>query len=425
LSQKGDIEMKRRVVITGMGVVSPVGDGVSAFWDALCAGVSGAGRITLFDPDAFTTTFACEVKNFDPSALIDPKEARRMERFTQFGIVAAHQALEDAGLPVSGDGQLREVGVVVGSGIGGMQVFEEQCKIYLEKGPRRVSPFFVPMMIPDITAGHISIMFGLQGPNFSVVSACATAGHAIHVAARLIQAGEADVMVAGGTEAPITHMGVSGFNALKALSTRNDEPQRASRPFDRDRDGFVMGEGAGIFVIEELEHAKKRGVTIHAELLGMGASGDAYHITAPHTEGLGARMAMEAALKDAGIRREDVNYVNAHGTSTDVGDPTETRAIRSVFGPHADKLAVSSTKSMTGHCLGAAGAIEAIACVMATKTDTLPPTINLENQDPECDLYYVPNKCESRTTNVAISNSFGFGGHNSALIIAKPSFRGL
>jgi 3-oxoacyl-[acyl-carrier-protein] synthase II len=417
--------MKRRVVITGMGVVSPVGSGVSAFWDALCAGVSGAGPITQFDPDGFATTFACEVKDFEPSSIIDPKEARRMERFTQFGIVAAHQALTHAGLLVDGSGKLSDVGVLVGSGIGGMKVFEDQCKIYLEKGPRRVSPFFVPMMIPDITAGHISIMFGLQGPNFAVVSACATAGHSIHVAARLIQACEADVMVAGGTEAPITHMGVSGFNSLKALSTRNDEPQRASRPFDRDRDGFVMGEGAGILVLEELEHAKQRGATIHAELIGMGASGDAYHITAPHAEGAGARIAMEAAFKDAAIRKEDVNYINAHGTSTDVGDPTESKAIRALFGGHADQLAVSSTKSMTGHCLGAAGAIEAIACVMATKTDIVPPTINLDNQDPDCDLYYVPNKAESRIVNVALSNSFGFGGHNSTLMIAKPTFRGI
>ncbi|MFZ5433692.1 MAG: beta-ketoacyl-ACP synthase II [Calditrichota bacterium] len=418
--------MRRRIVITGMGIVSPVGIGVSAFWEAIIAGKSGAGPITLFDPADFATTFACEVKGFEPSPVIDPKEARRMERFTQFGLVAAHEALQDAGLltetgTTSGD----EIGVIVGSGIGGMLVFEEQCKNYFDKGPRRISPFFVPMMIPDIAAGHISIRFGLRGPNFSVVSACATAGHSIHVAARLIQSGEAEIMVTGGAEAPINHMGVGGFNAMKAISTRNDDPERASRPFDRDRDGFVLGEGAGIFVIEELEHARKRGAKIHAELIGIGASGDGHHITAPHPEGNGAANAMLAALRDAQINPADVDYINAHGTSTDVGDPAETKAIRKVFKDHADKLAVSSTKSMTGHCLGAAGAIEAIASVMATQNDLLPPTINLENQDPDCDLYYVPNKAEPRTVRVALSNSFGFGGHNSSLLIAKPEFRGV
>jgi 3-oxoacyl-[acyl-carrier-protein] synthase II len=418
--------MKRRVVVTGMGVVSPVGTGVPVFWEALCSGVSGAGPITLFNPEGFSTTFACEVKNFDSSHVIDPKEARRMERFTQFGLVAAHAALSDAGLLDGiGDGLREGAGVIVGSGIGGMQVFEEQCRIFLEKGPRRVSPFFVPMMIPDITAGQISIMFGLHGPNFAVVSACATAGHSLHTALRLIQAGESDIMVAGGTEAPITHMGVCGFNALKAISTRNDEPQRASRPFDRDRDGFVMGEGAAILILEEFEHAQKRGAHIYAEFLGAGASGDAYHITAPHNEGLGARRSMMAALKDAGLSPEQIDYVNAHGTSTDVGDPAETRAVRDVFGPHADKLAVSSTKSMTGHCLGAAGAIEAAVCILATRDDIVPPTINLENQDPACDLYYVPNKAERRKVNVAMSNSFGFGGHNSSVVFAKPNFRGV
>jgi 3-oxoacyl-[acyl-carrier-protein] synthase II len=418
--------MKRRVVITGMGVVSPIGIGLVAFWDALCKGLSGAARITLFDPEAYATTFACEVKNFNPSPVVDPKEARRMERFTQFGMVAADHALRDAGF-LSDSGQdeiLNDVGVIVGSGIGGMQVFEDQCKVLFEKGPRRLSPFFVPMMIPDITAGRISIQYELHGPNFAVVSACATAGHSIHVAMRLIQSGDADVMLAGGTEAAITHMGVAGFNALKALSVRNDEPERASRPFDRDRDGFVMGEGSGLLVLEEREFALKRGARIYAELAGSGASGDAFHITAPHTEGVGAKRAMEAALRDAAIPCENVNYINAHGTSTDVGDPTETRAIRDTFGAHADKLAVSSTKSMTGHCLGAGAAIEAIATILAIQHDLLPPTINLENQDPACDLYYVPNKAERRVVNVAMSNSFGFGGHNSTLIFTKPDFRG-
>jgi len=416
--------MKRRVVVTGMGVLSSVGTGLPDFWSALTAGVSGAGPITLFDPAGYVTTFACEVKNFDSSGVIDPKEARRMERFTQFGLVAANEALQDAGITAgASDVDVSRVGVIVGSGIGGMQVFEDQCRVLIEKGPRRISPFFVPMMIPDITSGHISILFGLRGPNFAIVSACATAGHAIHVAARLIQSGEADIMVAGGTEAAITHMAVGGFNAARALSTRNDEPQRASRPFDRDRDGFVMGEGAGILILEELEHARKRGARIHAELLGAGASGDAYHVTAPHPQGVGAQQAMTAALKEAGIAKEEMDYINAHGTSTDVGDPAECMAIRSVFGAHTDKLAVSSTKSMTGHCLGAAGAIEAIVCIMAVKDDLIPPTINLENQDPACDVYCVPNKAERRTVRVAMSNSFGFGGHNSALAFARFGFR--
>lgn len=415
--------MKRRVVVTGMGVVSPVGNGVPAFWSALTAGVSGAGPITLFNPEGFNTTFACEVKNFDSSAVVDPKEARRMERFTLFGLVAAHEALNDAGLNSDNTIDRKRIGVIVGSGIGGMRVFEEQCRALFEKGPRRISPFFVPMMIPDITAGQISIQYGLQGPNFAVVSACATAGHSIHVATRLIQAGEADLMVTGGCEAAITHMGIGGFNAARAISTRNDEPQRASRPFDRDRDGFVMGEGAGILILEEREYALRRGAKIYAELLGAGASGDAHHVTAPHPEGAGARQAMEAALKDAGIAKEEVVYVNAHGTSTDVGDPAECAAIRGVFGTHADKLAISSSKSMTGHCLGAAGAIEAMVCILTTQHDLIPPTINLENQDPACDLYCVPNQAEKRVVNVAMSNSFGFGGHNSALLIVKPEFR--
>jgi 3-oxoacyl-[acyl-carrier-protein] synthase II len=416
--------MKRRIVITGMGVVSPIGNDVASFWSALLSGKSGAGPITLFDPEAFATKFACEVKNFDPSGIIDGKEARRMERFTQFGLVAAHEALKDAGLlnHVTAKGH-NEIGVIVGSGIGGLQVFEDQCRIYLERGPKRISPFFVPMMIPDIVSGHISILYGLKGPNFAVVSACSTAAHSIHVAARLIQAGEAEIFVTGGTEAPINHLGLGGFNAMKALSTRNDAPEKASRPFDKARDGFVIGEGAGILVIEELEHAKARGAHIHAELLGMGASGDAFHITAPHEHGEGARHAMEAALRDARVEPKDINYVNAHGTSTDVGDPVEARAIRSIFGEHVKKLAVSSTKSMTGHCLGAAGAIEAIATILATVNDIVPPTINLDDQDPECDIYAVPNVAEERVVNVAASNAFGFGGHNSSLIFAKPSFR--
>ncbi len=414
---------RQRVVVTGMGIISPVGNDVSSFWDAITNGRSGAGPITLFDPAEFVTKFACEVKNFSIGNIIDPKEARRFQRFTQFGIAASHQALTDAGLigdtiPVDRD----RVGVIIGSGIGGIELFEEQAKIYLERGPKRISPFFVPMMISDIVSGQVSITFRLGGPNFAVVSACATAGHSIHMATRLIQAGEADVILAGGTEAAITHLGVGGFNAMKALSTRNDAPEKASRPYDSDRDGFVIGEGAGVLVLESYESAKRRGAKIHAEILGVGASGDAYHITAPHVDGDGARRAMEAALKEAGIDRTNIAYINAHGTSTDVGDPTEIKAIRRVFGAYAEKLAVSSTKSMTGHTLGAAGAIEAIATILATQKNLIPPTINIENQDTECDLFVTPNVAVKREVNVAMSNAFGFGGHNSSLIVAKPEF---
>ena len=414
---------RQRVVVTGMGIISPVGNDVSSFWDAITNGRSGAGPITLFDPAEFVTKFACEVKNFSIGDIIDQKEARRFQRFTQFGIAASHQALTDAGLigdtiPVDRD----RIGVIIGSGIGGIELFEEQAKIYLERGPKRISPFFVPMMISDIVSGQVSITFRLGGPNFAVVSACATAGHSIHMAARLIQAGEADVILAGGTEAAITHLGVGGFNAMKALSTRNDAPEKASRPYDNDRDGFVIGEGAGVLVLESYESAKRRGAKIHAEILGVGASGDAYHITAPHIDGDGARRAMEAALKEASVDRTNIAYINAHGTSTDVGDPTEIKAIRRVFGAYAEKLAVSSTKSMTGHTLGAAGAIEAIATILATQNNLIPPTINIENQDPECDLFVTPNVAIRREVNVAMSNAFGFGGHNSSLIVAKSEF---
>ena len=334
---------RQRVVVTGLGVVTPVGNDVASFWDAITHGRSGAAPITLFDPAEFVTKFACEVKGFAIGDLMDPKEARRFQRFTQFGISAAHQALTDAGL-IGADSPVDKtrIGVIIGSGIGGIDLFEEQVKVYLERGPKRISPFFVPMMISDIVSGQISIQYGLGGPNFAVISACATAGHSIHIATRLIQAGEADVILAGGTEAAITHLGVGGFNAMKALSTRNDAPEKASRPFDSDRDGFVIGEGSGVLVLESFESAVNRGATIHAEILGAGASGDAFHITAPHVDGDGARRAMEAALKDSGIHRESIVYINAHGTSTDVGDPTEIRAIRSVFGAQAEKLAVSS-----------------------------------------------------------------------------------
>lgn len=415
---------RRRVVITGMGIVTPVGNDVSSFWSSITSGKSGAGPITLFDPTDFATKFACEVKNFSIGDLLDAKEARRFQRFTLFGISAAHQALMDAGL-ADGNHQVSKdrIGVIIGSGIGGIDLFEEQAKVYFDRGPKRISPFFVPMMISDIVSGQISITFGLGGPNFAVVSACATAGHSLHIATRLIQAGEADVILAGGTEAAITHLGVGGFNAMKALSTRNDAPEKASRPYDRDRDGFVIGEGSGVLVLESLESAQGRGALVHAEILGVGASADAYHITAPHVDGDGARRAMQAAIVDSAVSNEEIGYINAHGTSTDVGDPTEIRAIRRVFGRDAERIAVSSTKSMTGHTLGAAGAIEAIATVLATKNNLIPPTINIENQDPECDLFVTPNVAIKREVNVAMSNAFGFGGHNSSLVVAKPGYR--
>jgi 3-oxoacyl-[acyl-carrier-protein] synthase II len=410
--------MKRRVVITGMGAITPVGNCVKDYWESIKAGKSGAAPITHFDTTDYATHFACEVKGFNPDSIIDPKEARRMEPFTRYAIVAAEEAVLDAGI-LNDSIERDNVGVIVGSGIGGMDIFLEQCRIIDKKGPRRMHPFFVPMMIGDIAAGQISIRHGFRGPNFATMSACSTAGHAIHMATRLIEHEEADVMVAGGTEGAISPPGVGGFNAMKALSTRNDAPEKASRPFDRDRDGFVIGEGSGILILEELEHAKKRGAKIYAEIIGAGASGDAYHITAPHPEGKGAVRSMTAALKDAEIAPTEVDYVNAHGTSTDVGDPIETHAIRVVFNTHADSLAVSSTKSMIGHLLGAAGAVELIATVQTICENIIPPTINLENQDPECDLYYVPNRAVERPVNIAISNTFGFGGHNSTIAIRR------
>lgn len=410
--------MKRRVVVTGMGAITPVGNTVKEFWQCLLEGRSGAGPITHFDCTNFATHFACEVKGFSPDPIIDPKDARRMELFAQYAVVATEEAIQDAKL--SGDSVDRDaVGVIVGSGVGGMVIFQEQCRILEQKGPRRMNPFFVTMMIGDIAAGHISIRYGFGGPNFGTVSACSTAGHAIHTATRFIQHGEADVMVTGGTEGAINPVGVGGFNAMKAISTRNDEPEKASRPFDRDRDGFVLGEGAGILILEELEHARRRGATVHAEIIGLGASGDAHHVTAPHPEGKGAIRAMSAALRDAEIAPNHVQYINAHGTSTDVGDPVETRAVRAVFDSHADDLAVSSNKSMIGHLLGAAGSVELIATILTIRDNIVPPTINLENPDPECDLHYVPNRAEERRVDVAISNTFGFGGHNSTIAVRR------
>ncbi|AZR72750.1 beta-ketoacyl-[acyl-carrier-protein] synthase II [Anoxybacter fermentans] len=410
--------MGRRVVVTGMGVVSPVGIGVDNFWNSLVNGVSGIDYIESFDTTDFPVKIAGEVKDFDPSDYFERKEAKRLDRFAQFAIVAALMAMKDANLELTSDIAER-AGVLIGSGIGGMQTFEEQARIMFTKGPRRISPFFIPMMISNIASGQVSIYTGAKGPNSNAVTACASGSTAIGDASEIIKRGDADIMITGGSEAAITPLAIAGFSNMKALSTRNDEPKRASRPFDAERDGFVMGEGCGILILEELEHAKKRGANIYGELIGYGMSGDAYHITDPAPEGEGAARCMQMALNKAGIDPSEIDYINAHGTSTPKNDKFETMAIKKVFGEHAYKLAVSSTKSMTGHLLGAAGAIEAIACLMAIKTDTVPPTINYENPDPECDLYYVPNKAEKRTVNVALSNSLGFGGHNATLIFKK------
>ncbi|RMF58398.1 MAG: beta-ketoacyl-[acyl-carrier-protein] synthase II [Calditrichaeota bacterium] len=410
--------MGRRVVITGMGAITAIGNTAKDFWTALLEGKNGVNTITRFDPSPFSTRFAAEVKNFDPSNLIDVREQNRMDRYTQFAIVAANEALTDSGLDLEKE-DLDRIGVLVGSGIGGIESFETEHQKFLERGPRRISPYFVPQMISDIAAGHISIRWGLKGPNYSVVSACATANHAIGDAMRLIKYGDADVMITGGSEAAITPMGLGGFCSMKALSTRNDDPTHASRPFDKERDGFVMGEGAGIVVLEELEHAKKRGAKIYGEIRGIGFTADAYHITAPVPGGEGAVRAMRLCLKDSGLNPEDVDYINAHGTSTPYNDASETAAIKTLFGDHAYRLNVSSTKSMVGHLLGAAGAVELIASVLAVKNNIVPPTINYEVPDPECDLNYTPNKPQERTVNAAISNTFGFGGHNACILVSK------
>jgi 3-oxoacyl-[acyl-carrier-protein] synthase II len=408
----------KRVVITGLGVISPVGNNIETFWDSLVQGKSGIGEITYFDTTGYTTRIAGQVKDFDPTAFLDKKEARRMDRYSQFAMAAAKMAVEDAGLDIEKEDGNR-VGVILGSGIGGVATMEEQKQILLEKGPGRISPFFVPMMISNMAAGHISIAFRAYGINETIVTACASGTNAIGDAFKAIQRGVADIIFTGGTEAPITPLSVAGFCAMKALSTRNEEPTKASRPFDKNRDGFVMGEGAGILVLESLEHAQKRGAKIYAEIVGYGSTADAHHITAPAPEGEGAAMCMSEALKDAGLKPEDVDYINAHGTSTDLNDKGETMAIRRVFGDHAEKLAVSSTKSVTGHLLGAAGAVEAIASCLAIKNGVIPPTINYETPDPECDLDYVPNTAREREVKVALSNSLGFGGHNATIAFKK------
>jgi len=409
---------KRRVVVTGLGLVTPLGIGVEKTWHALLEGRSGVGRITHFDCTTYPVQIAAEVKDFDPSQYIEQKEIKKMDRFIHFAIAASDMAMKDSGLKITDDNADR-VGVIIGSGMGGLPMIEHYHKTLLEKGHRRISPFFIPMIIINLAAGQVSIRYGAKGPNSSPCTACATGSHSIGDAFRIIQYGMADAMIAGGTEAVITPMGIAGFTAMKALSTRNNEPERASRPFDIDRDGFVMGEGAGIVILEELNHALRRGARIYAEVIGYGMSGDAYHITSPAPEGEGAARCMEAALKDAGIRPEEVNYINAHGTSTKYGDELETMAIKKVFGEHAYKLSVSSTKSMTGHLLGAAGGVEAVITALSIYHNIVPPTINLEKPDPACDLDYVPNKAKKMEVNCAISNSFGFGGTNACLIFRK------
>jgi 3-oxoacyl-[acyl-carrier-protein] synthase II len=411
----------KRVVVTGMGALTPIGNTLGEYWDALVAGKSGAAPITLFDASLFKTQFACEVKKFNVEDHIDKKEARKLDQFSQYAMVSATEAMADSALMESSP-NLDRIGVIWGSGVGGLKTFQDESKAFFEgDGTPRFNPFFIPKMIADIAAGHISIKFGLRGPNYVTVSACASSTNAIIDAFNLIRLGKADAIVTGGSEAAVNEMGMGGFNALKALSTRNESPQTASRPFDAERDGFVLGEGAGALILEEYEHAIKRGANIYAEVIGGGMSGDAYHMTAPHPEGIGARNTMLAAIEDAEINASEIDYVNVHGTSTPLGDVAEVKAIQAVFGDHAYNLNISSTKSMTGHLLGAAGAIEAIACIMAVKNDLVPPTINHFNDDPELDskLNFTFNKAQKRLVNIALSNTFGFGGHNTSVIVKK------
>lgn len=409
--------IKKRVVVTGLGALSPLGNDVDTSWNNAINGVSGIGPITRVDAEEYPAKVAAELKDFNVEDYMDKKEARKMDRFTQYAVVAAKMAVEDADLNIT-DEIAPRVGVWVGSGIGGLETLESQFEIFLTKGPRRVSPFFVPMMIPDMATGQISIALGAKGVNSCTVTACATGTNSIGDAFKVIQRGDADVMVTGGTEAPLTRMSFAGFSANKALST-NPDPKTASRPFDKNRDGFVMGEGAGIIVLEELEHALARGAKIYGEIVGYGSTGDAYHITAPAQDGEGGARAMQEAIKDAGIAPEEIDYINAHGTSTYYNDKYETMAIKTVFGEHAHKLAVSSTKSMTGHLLGAAGGIEAIFSILAIKEGVIPPTINIQTPDEECDLDYVPDEARRQELNYVLSNSLGFGGHNATLIFKK------
>ena len=415
----------KRVVVTGLGALTPLGNTAEESWENLKAGKSGAGPITHFDASQFKTQFACEVKGFNSADFIDRKEARKMDLYTQYALAAAKMAIEDSGMDLETIDK-NEIGVVLGVGIGGIKTFEEEAGNYAINGPQlgpKFNPFFIPKMIADIASGHISIQYGFRGPNYTTTSACASSSNAVADAFNLIRLGKANAMVTGGAEAAIFASGVGGFNAMKALSTRNEEPEKASRPFSASRDGFVMGEGAGILILEELEHAKARGAKIYAEMIGAGMSADAYHITATHPEGLGAKLVMERALKDAGIKPEDIDYINVHGTSTHVGDISEAKAIKEVFGDAAYKLNISSTKSMTGHLLGAAGAVEAMISILAVKNDIVPPTINHadDDQDPEIDynLNFTFNKAQQRTVRVALSNTFGFGGHNASVIFKK------
>ncbi|AGA58257.1 3-oxoacyl-[acyl-carrier-protein] synthase 2 [Thermobacillus xylanilyticus] len=409
--------MKHRVVVTGMGIVTSLGSDLETFWNNLVAGKSGVSRIESFDVSEYPTQIAAEIKDFNPEDYIDRKEARRMDRFVQFAVAAGKMAVQDAGLELGVNVDPERVGVIVGSGIGGLGTWEEQHSILLEKGPKRVSPFFIPMMIANMASGQISMSIGAKGPNTTAVTACATGTHSIGDSFKLIQRGDADAMICGGAEATIRPTGLAGFCSMRAMSTRNDEPEKASRPFDAERDGFVMGEGSGVLVLESLEHAVKRGARIYAEVIGYGMSGDAYHITDPDPDG--AARCMQRALKDAGIEPEAIDYINAHGTSTPVGDRSETLAIKKAFGDHAYKLAVSSTKSMTGHLLGAAGGIESVILALTLKNGVIAPTINLENRDPECDLDYVPNAARKSDVKTALSNSFGFGGHNATIVMRK------
>lgn len=411
----------KRVVITGLGAVTPVGNDVPTMWEALLAGRGGIGRTTSFDAVGFDSQIAAEVKGFDPAQYLSPKEIKRTERFTQFAIAAAKQAAADAGVEVAREDPFR-CGVVIGSGMGSMHLIEEQHNVFLAKGPKKLTPFLIPMLICNMAPGHVAMSLGFKGPNFSTTTACASGAHGVGEAFRILQRGGADLMLGGGTESCITPMAVGGFCALMALSRRNDEPARASRPFDKERDGFVIGEGAGVLVLEELEHAKRRGARIYAEMIGYGATADAYHMTAPDPNGAGAAKAMALALEDARLRPDEVSYINAHGTSTELNDKIETLAIKKTFGEAARRVAISSTKSMTGHLVGAAGGVEAIISVLAITRGAMPPTINYEHPDPDCDLDYIPNEARRADVSVALSNSLGFGGHNATVIFKV--FRG-
>ncbi len=411
------MEQQHRVVVTGMGVVTSLGKDVETFWNSLLAGKSGVSKIESFDVSEYPTQIAAEIHDFNPEDYVERKEARKMDRYVQFAYAASTQALQDSGLKIGESVEAERIGVIVGSGIGGLGTWEDQFTTLLQKGPKRVSPFFIPMMIANMGSGDVSIKLGAKGPNTSVVTACATGTHSIGDSFKLIARGDADAMICGGAEATIRPTGLAGFCAMRAMSTRNDDPTKASRPFDKDRDGFVMGEGAGVFVLESLEHAQARGAHIYAEVVGYGLSADAHHMTDPDPDG--AARCMTMALKSAGLQPEDLDYINAHGTSTPAGDKSETTAVKKALGEHASKIAVSSTKSMTGHLLGAAGGVEAVICALSLENQIMAPTINIDNQDEACDLDYVPNVARKANLNVVMSNSFGFGGHNASVILKK------